>query len=280
MLKQKNYMKIKGTERHPFHLVDPSPWPILTSISLFTMVIGFIGAIPLQSNNGDILLGLGFIIFIQTLMLWFNAIRLEAKMGHHTNAVVANMFLGMKLFILSEIMFFFSLFWAYFHFALIPNIFIGGIWPPIDTPINPLAVPLINTAILTVSGYTISWSRLNFIHGDWNLGKKTLGLTITLGILFTMLQAFEYKTLPFTIETNAFGSIFYLLTGFHGLHVIIGTIFLALIYKLIKFKQLTSKTKFVGFTCAYWYWIFVDVVWIFLYIIVYIWGGGTISFII
>jgi cytochrome c oxidase subunit 3 len=179
----------------------------------------------------------------------------------------------MLLFILSEIMFFFSFFWAFFHVSINPSVAIGGVWPPAGlTVISPWGVPLLNTIILLSSGASITWAHHSLLSGDKKDTSLALVLTVLLAIIFTGLQAFEYLSSPFYISDGVYGSTFYMTTGFHGFHVLIGTCFLIVCFVRLYYDHFTTESH-IGFECAAWYWHFVDVVWLFLFITIYWWGS-------
>jgi cytochrome c oxidase subunit 3 len=183
----------------------------------------------------------------------------------------------MILFIASEVMFFVGWFWSWFDFALFPNELVetvGGVFPPkaIEEVINPFDLPLLNTLILLCSGTTVTWAHHCLIHGDRAGLKKGLWLTILLGLTFTSIQAYEYVNAPFGFGKNTYGSAFFMATGFHGFHVIIGTIFL-IVCLIRAYKGHFTPRQHFGFEAAAWYWHFVDVVWLFLFVVVYVWGG-------
>lgn len=257
--------------RHPFHLVDYSPWPLTGAIGTLTLVSGIVKWFHNFNIN---LLIIGYIIVILTIFQWWRDICREGTFqGKHTFLVVNGLRWGIILFIVSEIFFFISFFWAFFHRRLSPNIEIGSIWPPKGiVPFNPFQIPLLNTIILISSGVTITWAHHALIENNFTQCKQRLLLTILLGIYFTILQAYEYIEAPFTIADRVYGSTFFVATGFHGLHVIIGTIFLIVCF----FRHLQnhfSNNHHFGFEAAAWYWHFVDVVWLFLYISIYWWGN-------
>jgi cytochrome c oxidase subunit 3 len=184
---------------------------------------------------------------------------------------------GMILFIASEVMFFVGWFWAWFDFSLFPSTLtevVGGVWPPkaIEEVLDPFALPLLNTLILLCSGTTVTWAHHSLIHGDRQGLKQGLWATIALGVLFSFIQAYEYAVAPFAFGGNTYSSAFYMATGFHGFHVIVGTIFLAVCLYRVYLGHFTPRQHF-GFEAAAWYWHFVDVVWLFLFIAVYVWGG-------
>lgn len=256
---------------HPYHLVDYRPWPLTGAIGTITLVTGLIKWFHNLNIN---LLILGYFIILLTIYQWWRDICREGTFqGKHTILVSKGLRWGIILFIISEIFFFISFFWAFFHRRLSPNIEIGSIWPPISiTPFNPFQIPLLNTIILITSGITVTWAHHALIENNYTQTSQRLFITIILGIYFTILQAYEYIEAPFTIADSVYGSTFFLATGFHGLHVIIGTIFLIICF----FRHLNnhfSRNHHFGFEAAAWYWHFVDVVWLFLYISIYWWGN-------
>nr|YP_010946653.1 cytochrome c oxidase subunit III [Margattea bisignata]WGO57371.1 cytochrome c oxidase subunit III [Margattea bisignata] len=256
---------------HPFHLVDQSPWPLIGAIGAMIMLTGLIKWFH-QFNNTLMLIGM--IIMIMTMIQWWRDITREGTyQGLHTKIVTKGLQWGMILFIISEVFFFISFFWAFFHSSLSPTIEIGSLWPPAGIqPFNPMQIPLLNTAILLASGVTITWSHHSLLHNNFNQTLQALFFTIILGIYFTILQAYEYVEAPFTIADSIYGASFFMATGFHGLHVIIGTTFL--ITCLLRHMNLHfSSWHHFGFEAAAWYWHFVDVVWLFLYISIYWWGN-------
>jgi cytochrome c oxidase subunit 3 len=214
------------------------------------------------------------LVILVMIVWWRDVIREATYLGLHTLAVQKGLKLGMLLFILSEVCFFISFFWAFFHSSLVPTVEIGSIWPPVGiTTLNAFEVPLLNTAILLSSGATVTWSHNAMISGDRKETILGLVLTVVLGLIFTVLQGVEYYEASFTIADSVYGSTFYVATGFHGLHVIIGTTFLIVSLVRIIDHQLT-KHHHNGYEASIWYWHFVDYVWIFLYISIYWWGGA------
>nr|YP_010953265.1 cytochrome c oxidase subunit III [Archichauliodes diversus]WMQ76522.1 cytochrome c oxidase subunit III [Archichauliodes diversus] len=256
---------------HPFHLVDYSPWPLTGALGAFTTVSGLIMWFHQYSMN---LLILGNIIILLTMYQWWRDITREGTFqGHHTLIVTTGLRWGMILFIVSEVFFFISFFWAFFHSSLSPSIELGAIWPPTGiTPFNPFQIPLLNTAILLTSGITVTWAHHALMEGNYTQTVQGLFFTVILGFYFTLLQGYEYKEASFTIADAVYGSTFYMATGFHGLHVIIGTTFL-LICLIRQINCHFSSNHHFGFEAAAWYWHFVDVVWLFLYISIYWWGS-------
>ena len=258
---------------HPFHLVSPSPWPYQTSISLFVITVS--AALSMHNfHNLYILLWLDFFIIISSMFFWFRDIISEGTfLGDHTLAVQKGLNLGVILFIVSEALFFLAIFWAFFHSALTPTVELGAQWPPIGIePVNPFELPLLNTVILLSSGATVTYAHHSFIQGKRKGSLYGLIATIILAIVFTAFQGIEYSVSSFTISDGAFGTCFFFGTGFHGFHVIIGTIFLAVALWRMFAYHLTDNHH-LGFESGILYWHFVDVVWLFLYVSIYYWGS-------
>jgi len=262
--------KLQG---HPYHLVSPSPWPIYTSISLLTLTTSFVSTMH-GFNGGHYFLILGLILLIYSMFLWFRDIISEGTyLGNHTLAVQRGLNMGVALFIVSEALFFLAIFWAFFHSALSPIIELGAHWPPkgID-PINPFELPLLNTILLLSSGVTVTYSHHSLLQGDRSGTLYGLFFTIILAILFTALQGIEYTVSSFTLSDGTFGSCFYFGTGFHGLHVIIGTIFLAVgTWRVLAYHS--TDNHHLGLESGILYWHFVDIVWLFLFVSIYYWGS-------
>nr|YP_009732580.1 cytochrome c oxidase subunit III [Idiocerus salicis]QHS71299.1 cytochrome c oxidase subunit III [Idiocerus salicis] len=256
---------------HPFHLVDKSPWPLTSSMGLMTMTSGTI----LWFNKlNPILMFIGVIIIIMTMMQWWrDVIRESTFQGMHTKKVMVSMKWGMIMFILSEVMFFSSFFWAFFHSSLSPSVEIGLQWPPngIKT-FNPMSIPMLNTMILLSSGISMTWAHNSILTKNFSQSMKSMIITVLLGLYFTSLQLYEYIEAPFSIADSVYGATFFMSTGFHGLHVMIGTIFIIII--MLRTSKLHFSTNHhIGFESSAWYWHFVDVVWLFLYIMIYWWGS-------
>jgi cytochrome c oxidase subunit 3 len=273
-------MAASHAKNHDYHLVDPSPWPFIGSMAAFVMAIG---AVHYMKGSSPYLLGAGFIGVLYTMIAWWRDVIKEANGGLHTRVVQLHLRYGMILFIASEVMFFVAWFWAYFDVALFPNEMhqfqrselTGGVWPPkgIET-FDPWHLPLLNTLILLTSGTTVTWAHHALIHGDRKGLKQGLALTILLGVLFSIVQAIEYSHAAFGFSGNIYGATFFMATGFHGFHVIVGTIFLAVCLARAYAGHFTPKQHF-GFEAAAWYWHFVDVVWLFLFAAIYVWGAGA-----
>ena len=263
---------MKAIQRHPFHLINPSSYPLTSSLNVCLVALG---TVLLMHSYKDAIIPLEwgtFFLFI-SVTLWLRDVIFEGRLGHHTLKVQKNLRYGMVLFIVSEIMFFFGFFWAFFASSLAPSIEIGCIWPPVYlTPMDPFGVPLLNTVILLFSGFTVTIAHEYIIIGDKKKTYISLLVTIILALFFTFLQAIEYLEASFSITDSVYGSTFYMATGFHGFHVLIGTFFLYVCLQRLKFDHFTRDHHF-GFEAAAWYWHFVDVVWIFLFISIYWWGS-------
>jgi cytochrome c oxidase subunit 3 len=262
------------SQKHPFHLVDPSPWPSLASLGALATTLG--GVMYMHSfSGGGTLLSLGLTMILYTMFVWWRDVVREATyQGHHTKMVQIGLRYGMVLFIVSEVMFFLAFFWAFFHSSLAPTIEIGAVWPPKGIEaLSPWEIPFLNTLILLSSGAAVTWAHHAILAGSREQALYGLLATIFLAVIFTGLQAMEYIEAPFTISDGIYGSTFYLATGFHGLHVIIGTIFLIICCFREYLGHFTAKHHF-GFEAAAWYWHFVDVVWLFLFVSIYWWGGN------
>lgn len=301
-------------KHHDYHLVDPSPWPLLASMCAFVLAVGFIiwmrsmdGGSGLFGVQGSTVFFIGAASLIAVAFLWWRDVIREAHKGDHTPVVQLHLRYGMILFIASEVMFFVAWFWAYFDAALFPggvaplpismpdgsiapsdssiiglverNQLTGGHWPPIASDafrstFDPWGLPLVNTLILLLSGTTVTWAHHALLENDRKGLIWGLALTVCLGFLFTLLQAFEYGHAAFNYSGHIYGATFFMATGFHGAHVIIGTIFLFVCLMRALKGHFTPKQHF-GFEAAAWYWHFVDVVWLFLFACIYVWGAGT-----
>ncbi|MBN9534175.1 MAG: cytochrome c oxidase subunit 3 [Alphaproteobacteria bacterium] len=298
-----------GEVKHDYHLVDPSPWPLIGSIGAFVM---FVGAV-FWMNDGAQFWGLpvsgqpwifvvGVLLVLYTMAGWWRDVIKESVVkGNHTPVVKLHLRYGMVLFITSEVMFFVAWFWAYFNSAIFFHDVSIGSWPPAGiVTLDPWHLPLLNTLILLCSATTVTWAHHALQLGDRKGAIQGLVLTVLLGATFTALQAFEYAHAPFTFGFNnlalqpfsdpahinlatgagnfdaIYGSTFFMATGFHGFHVIVGTIFLAVCLARAIAGQFTP-TRHFGFEAAAWYWHFVDVVWLFLFACIYVWGQGPIS---
>ena len=263
-----------GTKNHDYHLVNPSPWPLIGAFSAFFLFGGLVMWMH-DYRPGPVAMGIGATGVLVTMFCWWAEVVKEAHGGDHTPVVQLHLRYGMILFIASEVMFFVAWFWAFFDASLFPSPVdaVGGVWPPKGIEVlNPFGFPLLNTMILLCSGTTVTWAHHALIHGDREGLKKGLWCTIGLGLLFTSIQAWEYAHAPFGFKGSIYGSTFFMATGFHGFHVIVGTIFLT-VCLIRAYKGHFSPQQHFGFEAAAWYWHFVDVVWLFLFISIYVWGG-------
>lgn len=260
---------------HSFHIVDQSPWPIISAIGAIILTSGITSWFN-TFNPSLIIIGIITLLFT-TYQWWRDISRERTYQGLHSINVTKGIRWGIILFITSEVLFFFSFFWAFFHRSLSPVNEIGLSWPPQGIEIfNPLQVPLLNTILLLSSGVTVTWAHHSLIEKNYSQSLHGILLTVILGLYFTALQGFEYKEASFSISDSVYGSTFFIATGFHGLHVIIGTSFLI----VCLFRHVLnhfSSYHHLGFEAAAWYWHFVDVVWLFLYISIYWWGSYIFS---
>jgi len=260
-------------QAHPFHLVSPSPWPLTISMNLLALTTSGVLYMHKFASSGYWVLA-ALILVMSTMFFWFRDVISEGTyIGNHTLAVQRGLNMGVALFIVSEALFFLAIFWAYFHSALSPTAELGAQWPPAGIEaINAFELPLLNTVLLLASGVTVTYAHHCIIQGDRN-GSLYGGLfTIILALVFTAFQGVEYSVSSFTITDGAFGSCFYFGTGFHGIHVIIGTIFLAVGFWRLLAYHLTENHH-LGLEAGILYWHFVDVVWLFLFLSVYYWGS-------
>ena len=258
---------------HPFHIVELSPWPLSSSISLIFITINAVGYFyHIHYSQYGLLFGI--LSLLLTSYLWFRDINSEGTLGgYHTFAVQRSLTLGFYLFVISEIFFFLGIFWAYLHSALSPNVETGVIWPPmgIET-IDAFEVPLLNTILLLSSGASLTYSHHALLNNNRKGAILGLIITVVLALTFSGYQALEYIEAPFTIADGTYGSTFYLGTGFHGIHVLIGTAFLMVcLIRIINYSY--TNHHHVGFESGALYFHFVDVVWLFLWLLFYYWGS-------
>jgi cytochrome c oxidase subunit III len=269
---------------HDYHLVDPSPWPAIGAVSAFLLAVGAITWMHHLFAAAPWIFAVGTLGTMYTMIGWWRDVAREATFeGHHTRVVQISHRYGMILFIASEVMFFVAWFWAYFNTALFPadthqivrDQFLGGQWPPagIET-FDPWHLPLLNTLILLTSGTTVTWAHHALLENDRDGLKMGLILTIALGLSFTCVQAWEYYHAAFHYSGNIYGATFFMATGFHGAHVIIGSTFL-IVCLLRAYAGQFKPDQHLGFEFAAWYWHFVDVVWLFLFACIYVWGSGA-----
>lgn len=264
---------IDNNRRHPYHIVENSPWPFRLAISLFFAIIGFVFYMNNLILGGPIFLLALFQTF-KFLYFWFSDVIDEGTFsGHHTVRVQKLLKWGMALFILSEVMFFFGFFWAFFHSSICPSILLGSIWPPVGITVIPfIGYPFFNTVLLIVSGFAVTWAHRGIALGSLNEALDGLCLSILLGFVFLFLQIYEYNDAYFNISDGVYASTFYMLTGLHGCHVLVGVCFLIVNLIRLSLNHFTTS-HYLGFVFSIWYWHFVDIVWIGVFIIVYWWGG-------
>ncbi len=289
-------------KHHDYHLVDPSPWPIAASVAALGTAIGAIAWMKTSSGGLWGITGPWLFLITMTALCfvayrWWADIVREAHNGDHTPVVQLHMRYGMIMFIASEVMFFVAWFWAYFDAALFPsgvytpeNVtqaiglvqrdeLTGGHWPPAATEnftstFDPWGLPLINTLILLLSGVTVTWAHHAMLENNRSQLIWGLVCTVALGMIFTACQVYEYGHAAFNFSGHIYGATFFMATGFHGAHVVIGTIFLFVCLLRAMRGHFTPKQHF-GFEAAAWYWHFVDVVWLFLFASIYVWGAGA-----
>ncbi|MFD0988374.1 cytochrome c oxidase subunit 3 [Methyloligella solikamskensis] len=284
-------------KNHDYHLLDPSPWPIVGAVSAFVLAVGTVQFFVTHKAGASEPLWLlpGIILVLFTMIAWWSDVIKEGRQNEHTPVVQLHFRYGMILFIASEVMFFVAWFWAYFDVALYPDDAVtyartavtGGVWPPVpstDTDVaglgwfantyNPWGLPLVNTLILLLSGTTVTYAHHALLENDRKGVIRGLIATVILGMIFTAGQVYEYIHAGFGFGDHIYGSTFFMATGFHGFHVIVGTIFLAVCLFRAWGGAFTPERHF-GFEAAAWYWHFVDVVWLFLFASIYIWGAGA-----
>ena len=283
--------------QHDYHIIDPSPWPFIGSVGALLTAFGAVAYFQYLKGNEFHLLGInlagpwllliGILVILYTMFAWWSDTIKEAHEGYHTRVVSLHLRYGMIMFIASEVMFFVAWFWAFFDASLYPSdveqysrlAFTGGVWPPKGIEVlDPFHLPLYNTIILLLSGTTVTWAHHALLHNDRKGLVWGLAITVALGLLFSYVQFYEYAHAPFNFKDSIYGATFFMATGFHGFHVIVGTIFLTVCLIRAMKGDFTPKQHF-GFEAAAWYWHFVDVVWLFLFAAIYVWGsaGATIA---
>ncbi|MEM8826414.1 MAG: cytochrome c oxidase subunit 3 [Pseudomonadota bacterium] len=263
-----------GVKNHDFHILPASPWPLMGAMTALVMAAGAVMWMHDIAFGGWAFI-VGTVGVLATMWFWWSDVVREANGGDHTPVVQLHHRYGMILFIASEVMFFVAWFWAYFDASLFPSTAeaVGGVWPPEGVEVlDPFVYPLLNTLILLLSGTTVTWAHHSLIEGNREGLKKGLWLTVILGVIFSLVQAYEYSHAAFGFSGNVYGATFYMATGFHGFHVFVGTIFLIVCLVRTYRGDFTPQHHF-GFEAAAWYWHFVDVVWLFLFITIYIWGS-------
>ena len=264
-----------GAKTHEYHILNPSSKPLMMAMAVLALAAGAIGWMH-KFGWGMPTFFTGLAAVSTMFFLWWKDVVHEANTGDHTPVVQLHHRYGMILFIASEVMFFVAWFWPYFNAALYPSLHegIGGVWPPKGIELlDPFVFPLLNTLILLLSGTSVTWAHHALIHGDRKGLKQGLWITIALGLIFTSVQAYEYHHAEYGLADSIYGAAFYMATGFHGFHVIVGTIFLAVCLARTYKGDFTPRQHF-GFEAAAWYWHFVDVVWLFLFIAIYVWGSN------
>jgi cytochrome c oxidase subunit 3 len=262
--------------QHDYHLVDPSPWPAVGSAAALLLTLGL--ALWMHEHAiGPWICLAGLVGVLAVMAGWWRDVLRESRTGHHKAIVNRGLRMGMALFITSEVLFFFAFFWAFFNSALAPPQTVAVSWPPEGIhPVDPWDIPFLNTMILLLSGATVTWAHHGIREGDNGTAFKALLITCGLGMIFTGFQIYEYIHSwheGLTLQAGTFGSTFYMATGFHGFHVFVGTTFL-LVCTIRAWYAAFSPEKHVGFEAATWYWHFVDVVWLFLFVSIYLWGGS------
>jgi cytochrome c oxidase subunit 3 len=282
-------------KNHDYHVLPPSIWPFAGAISAIVMLAGAVAGMHWSPAEGQEVTGIvwfvlaykwfliGLLMVLYVMFGWWSDVVAESQAGDHTPVVRIGLRYGFIMFIMSEVMFFVAWFWAFFKNALYPmgpqSPAIDGVWPPVGIEtFDPWHLPLINTLILLCSGCAATWAHHALAHEN---NRKDLVngliLAIVLGLIFTVFQAYEYSHAAFTLgkdavaENSIYPSTFFLATGFHGFHVIIGTIFLAICLARA-LKGHFTPDRHIGFEAAAWYWHFVDVVWLFLFASIYVWG--------
>jgi cytochrome c oxidase subunit 3 len=287
-----------GAKNHDYHILPPSITPLIGSIAAFTMFFGLVMSFQPKvfGGYGHLVFGAGAIAVLYTFWTWWADVINEAHAGDHTPVVQLHLRYGMIMFIASEVMFFVGWFWAWFDFSLFPvplkieidhathafavTNMIGqesaaalAQFPAKGMQVfDAFSLPLLNTLILLCSGTTVTWAHHALLNNDRKGLIAGLWVTIALGVLFSCVQAYEYASAPFPFAGLNYGTSFFMATGFHGFHVIVGTIFLAVCLGRAYKGHFTPQQHF-GFEAAAWYWHFVDVVWLFLFVVVYVWGG-------
>ncbi len=264
-------------KNHDYHILSPSIWPFLGAVSGFVMLFGAVMWMH-QITSFMFFIGLAGVLYV--MFAWWSEVVSESRIGDHTPVVRLGLRYGFILFIMSEVMFFSAWFWSFFKHAIYPmhpdgiSPGVDGVWPPVGIEtFDPWHLPLINTLILLCSGAAATWAHHALAHEN-NRKDVASGLIIAvlLGVLFTVFQVYEYSHAAFGFSGNIYGANFFMATGFHGFHVVVGTIFLFVCYMRLRAGDFTPE-RHVGFEAAAWYWHFVDVVWLFLFAAIYVWGG-------
>ncbi len=261
-------------KNHDYHILPPSLWPFIGALGGFIMLFG---AVLWMHDDGPYMFLAGLAAVLVTMFGWWTEVVRESHAGDHTKVVRIGLRYGFIFFIMSEIMFFAAWFWSFFKHAMYPmgplSPAVDGVFPPVGIEtFDPWHLPLINTLILLCSGAAATWAHHALAHEDNREDMKNgLLLAVGLGILFTIFQVYEYSHAAFGFAGNIYGANFFMATGFHGAHVVIGTIFLFICYLRVRKGHFTAE-QHIGFEAAAWYWHFVDVVWLFLFAAIYVWG--------
>nr|UTN43105.1 cytochrome c oxidase subunit 3 [Pectinopygus varius] len=261
---------MKKSYFHPFHIVELSPWPLVGSLAVGSMLVNLYSLL----SGGTMIPAVVSLIstILVSVQWWRDVIRESAFQGNHTSYVCSGLYLGVSMFIVSEVFFFFSFFFGYFFIALNPDISLGD-WPPVGVqPMSYMGVPVVNTVLLLSSGVSITWAHHSILESNQVNVKLGLSLTVLLGLVFLVFQGFEYFECSFSMADSVYGSLFFIATGFHGLHVMVGMIFI-LVCSVRVWKNHFSNKHHLGLEASIWYWHFVDVVWLFLFLTVYWWGS-------
>ncbi len=261
---------MSDSKNHPYHLVDPSPWPMASSLAVLVTAVG---AVLFMHHTDHWVFIIGLILLLSCFFGWWRDVLKEGNTPNvHTLEVQKGLKIGMVLFIASEVMLFVAFFWSYFHVSLNLPGHHDFQWPPKGIiPFDPLHLPYLNTLILLLSGTTLTWAHHELLEGDFSKVSKALLVTVVLGGTFSLVQGFEYAHAAFGFKDGVYPSNFYMATGFHGAHVLIGTIFL-LVCLIRNNRREFKSNHHVGFEAAAWYWHFVDVVWLFLFVAIYWYG--------
>ena len=270
---------LKSGKHHPFHVPHASVWPFLGACAAGLMAAGMVMFMH-NVTLGDFHIGakpliLGAIGVLTIMWVWWRDVIHEAFVEKaHSKETKVGLRYGMALFISSEVMFFFAFFWAFFASSIFPKEAIGFVWPPKNIEVvHPFDLPFLMTMILLLSGCTVTWAHHAILEGKQAESVKALAITVALGIAFTCFQGYEYYHATFHFKDGIYPSAFFMATGFHGFHVIVGSIFLTVCLFRAKAGHFTPQSHF-GFEAAAWYWHFVDVVWLFLFTAVYWWGNS------
>lgn len=257
--------------KSPFLAVQSSFWPLILSFSVFSLLFNTVLWINLKLSLFSVLFSFLSVFFV--MLLWWKDFLRESLIGFHTHKLELCLRVAMLLFILSEVFFFVSFFWAFFDASLSPTVDVGITWPPRGiSPLSVYSVPLLNTIILLTRGVTVTWAHHALMANSFNRSFVGLFITVFLGVYFLIMQWVEYNEASFSISDGVYGRTFFMATGFHGIHVIIGTCFLFYVLVVLCQGKLIYNHHF-SFEAAAWYWHFVDVVWLFLFLSIYWWGS-------